>query len=112
MKTSILLILCMSLMCASCAKSEQGSPGETGAQGLPGVDTSSVSMVQFCPNQGAAVYASNIPEFGICVNNALYGLTIDSKGDYEIGELMNGAYVDYANNTSCNFTVSGCAVSQ
>lgn len=110
--SAVVIVLLLSVVSLFTGCGKGGADGALGPQGLPGANTSSVYTVELCPKQGAPVYASNIPEYGLCINGLLYGLTQDAHGNFEIGALMNGNYIDYANNTTCNLTVNGCAVTQ
>lgn len=70
-----------------------------------------VGVVQLCPSQGAPTYG-NWPEVGFCINNVLYGLFQDSKGNLEDTTISSGNYSDAANSTTCSLSVSGCIVTQ
>lgn len=95
----------------------KGDTGETGSQGMAGQDGSNginatpITPVQFCPNLGTTVYASNWPEQGFCLDNKLYGVYF--TGSYAfLAELPPGAYSSTSMN-GCSFTIgSNCSVTQ
>jgi hypothetical protein len=96
------------------ATGSTGATGPTGAQGPAGengTNATPVTMVQLCPSQGAASYG-NWPEQGICLNDVLYALFEDGKGNISLSPLSNGSYSDAANNQTCSLTISGCTVTQ
>jgi len=88
-----------------------GPQGETGPQGLQGIQgLSGVSAVQFCPNY-AASYPNVFPEFGLCVNNAIYAVYWDNKNAW-LAEVVPGYYSSTSTSAPCNFTVTlGCNIS-
>ena len=78
-----------------------------GSNGTPGTV---IGIVQLCPTQGVPTYG-NWPEVGFCINNVLYGLFQDNKGNLENTTLSSGNYNDLANNTTCHLVINGCSIS-
>lgn len=78
-----------------------------GSNGTPGT---LIGIVQLCPSQGVPTYG-NWPEVGFCINNVLYGLFQDNKGNLENTTLSSGSYNDLANNTTCHLVINGCSIS-
>lgn len=81
-----------------------GAPGSTGAQGLqgqPGVDTTPITIVQFC--QGAYSYPSVFPEEGFCIAGNLYA--VYSANDGFLSILPPGLYESNAIGSACTFIV-------
>lgn len=90
-----------------------GAPGSTGATGPAGADGTQIVLVQFCPSQGAAVYAGNhFPEQGLCINNKVYAVFWDSYNSW-MAEVPNGNYHSTATGLGCNFHIdANCAVTE
>lgn len=85
-----------------------GLPGATGPQGLPGTNSTSISVVQFCPNV-VPIYPTTFPEFALCIGNSLFGV-YSTNGGF-LAELPPGAYLSNAVGSTCNFNIgSNCSI--
>lgn len=96
------------------AQGSKGDTGATGPQGIPGVQGvpgSSVTTVKFCDDY-VPVYPSSFPEYGLCIDNKLYGVYFSSSLGTFLAYLPPGRYQSTNNNEACIFTItSGCEVS-
>lgn len=94
-------------------KGDMGSKGDTGSQGIPGVQGipgSSVTTVKFCDDY-VPVYPSSFPEYGICIDNKLYGVYYSSSLGVFLAYLPPGTYRSTNNSQACIFAVtSGCEI--
>lgn len=85
-----------------------GSAGPIGPKGDPGVDTTPITIVQFC--SGSTVYPSVFAEIGFCISNQIYA--VYSEHDGFMTYVPPGAYVSHAHGSNCTFTVGpNCAIS-
>lgn len=103
------VITCNGLIGATGAIGPQGSQGP---QGLPG---QSVTTVEFCPSQGATVYPSHFPEYGLCIEGAIYGVYWDDhgRGSAWLAQIAPGTYVSTATGLACTFKVTtNCGITQ
>jgi len=83
--------------------------GTNGTNGKPGANAS-LTMVQFCPSY-TTTYPSDFPEFGICVNNALYAVYWDGRNSW-LSELVPGVYASTSTSAPCTFSVNAnCLIS-
>lgn len=88
-----------------------GNTGSIGPQGIQGVPGSSVTTVKFCDDY-VPVYPSSFPEYGLCIDNKLYGVYYSSSLGVFLAYLPPGRYQSTNNSQACIFTVtSGCEVS-
>ena len=95
------------LVVISCVQEQ--IPGPQGLQGPPGAPANSVSVVQFCPAQGATTYG-HFPEYGLCIDNVLYGVYWDNKNAF-LAEIVPGTYKSTSTGLGCTFVVaSGCLI--
>jgi hypothetical protein len=93
---------------ATGAAGTNGVDGSTGPQGPTGSPGTVVTPIQFCPNV-TANYPTNFPEYGLCINNQIYG--VYSANDGFLALLPPGAYSSNAIGNSCNFTITAnCGV--
>lgn len=79
----------------------KGSPGPTGPQGPAGANGTVITTVQFCP--GTVSYPTTFPEFGLCINNTIFGV-FSANGGF-LAELPPGVYNSNAVGSSCTFTI-------
>lgn len=80
-----------------------------GMTGPAGINASQVIPIQFC-NNASPTYPSNFPEYGLCINNTIYGVYSQNGGF--LAELPPGTYNSDGINASCTFTIkSNCNVS-
>jgi hypothetical protein len=85
-----------------------GSQGPTGAPGLDGLNGNNgspgtvVTPIQFCPNVTAG-YPNNFPEYGLCVNNQMYGVYSTNGGFLAL--LPPGEYSSDGVNADCTFEI-------
>lgn len=85
-----------------------GSVGATGPQGIPGIDTTPMTIIQFCPGFVQS-YPSTFAESGFCIGGIMYGVYSANNGF--IAELPPGVYSSNGINASCTFTLeSNCVV--
>lgn len=95
-------------------KGDTGNTGATGSQGIPGIQGvpgSSVTTVKFCDDY-VPVYPSSFPEYGLCIDNKLYGVYYSASLGVFLAYLPPGRYQSTNNSQACIFTVtSGCEVS-
>jgi len=92
------------------AEACNGIQGQQGPQGNPGQDATPVTVVQFCQGVTPA-YPSSFPEYGICLDNQLYGIYSANGGFLAL--LPPGTYSSDGINASCTFTIAqNCQVSQ
>ncbi len=97
----VILALC------ACGAPKDGAPGDAGK---PGTDAS-IGTVQFCPKQGATT-TGHFPEYGLCINNILYGVFDDSFHTW-LAQVIPGTYTATSTGLQCTFTVSpNCVVQQ
>jgi hypothetical protein len=78
-----------------------GTPGLPGVNGTNGTNATPVTTVQFCP--GSTNYPSTFLEYGICLNNEIYGVYSVNGGFLAL--LPPGAYNSNAVGSTCNFTI-------
>ncbi len=89
------------------ASGEVGAPGPAGSPGPAGL---SVTSVQFCPGY-KTIYPTKFPEYGLCVNGALYAVFDQVNGYDYLTLIPPGAYDSEATGAACDFTVvSGCKI--
>lgn len=87
-----------------------GANGSNGTNGTNGADASPVTIVPFCPGF-TATYPSVFPEYGICLQNQLYGVYSANGGFMAL--LPPGTYSSNGINASCTFTIgANCQVTQ
>jgi len=87
-----------------------GAQGPQGPAGQNGTDATPITFVQFCSGF-TPTYPSSFPEYGICVNNVMYGV-YSANGGF-LAELLPGEYSSDGINASCTFTIGqNCQVSQ
>lgn len=90
------------------APGPQGSPGP---EGSPGINSTSVTIVQLCPNLPSTSYPNNFPEQALCIQGNLYGVYWTGTQAF-LAEIAPGVY----NSTSpegCTLTVyNNCQVSE
>ena len=67
-----------------------------------------VQAVQFCPNQTS--YPGTFSEVGFCIQGVLYAVYSLNNGF--MSQIPSGQYSSNGVNSSCNFTVVGCTVTQ
>jgi len=87
-----------------------GQPGATGAIGPAGSDGTVITAVQFCPASFVPTYPTTFPEVGLCIAGSIYAVYSANGGFLTL--ITNGSYSSDGINASCNFTVSGCTVTQ
>jgi len=86
-----------------------GKDGKDGTNGTNGINGTSVTVVEFC-GPAQTVYSSSFPEYGLCINNAIYGVYWDGKNSW-LAEIPSGAYNSTSTSLPCTFTVTGgCTV--
>jgi len=87
-----------------------GATGATGAAGQNGTNATPITFVQFCSGFTPS-YPNTFPEYGLCVNNVMYGV-YSANGGF-LAELPPGEYSSDGINASCTFTIGqNCQVSQ
>lgn len=82
-----------------------GNPGGVGPQGPSGddgQDSNPVVIFKFCPNV-VANYPSSFPEYGIRLNNNVYGVYSANGGFLTL--LIPGSYTTTGIGANCNFTI-------
>jgi hypothetical protein len=81
-----------------------GADGRDGQDGQNGTNgrNANVDTVQLCP--GAVIYPSNFPEYGLCINDMLYGV-YSSQAQAFLAALPPGLYSSTSTTTPCNFSV-------
>lgn len=85
------------------------SNGVDGSPGIPGLNGDNVSMVQFCTGF-ATSYPSTFPEFGMCIQDKLYGTYWDGINSWT-SEIVPGTYMSTSTSAPCNFVVAdNCGV--
>jgi len=84
-----------------------GAQGQTGATGAAGTPGTIITPVQFC--QGTPSYPSTFLEYGLCIGGVMYGV-YSTNGGF-LAELPDGYYSSDGVGSSCNFTITGCTVS-
>lgn len=85
----------------------QGPIGNTGPQGVAGT---SIITVQFCQNF-TSTYPSSFPEYGLCINNQLYGVYWDVNLGAFLAYLPPGLYKSTNASEACVFSVvQGCEI--
>lgn len=83
--------------------------GINGTNGTNGVNSTAISTVQFCP--GYTSYPSSFPEFGLCVNSAIFAVYWDGRNAW-LAETVPGYYESTSTSAPCNFTVkTNCVIS-
>lgn len=86
-----------------------GATGPTGNQGPAGTDLNNISMVKFCSETPS--YPSSFPEYGLCMNNQLWGVYSDHGGFWAL--LPPGTYSSNGINSSCTFTIgTNCSITR
>lgn len=115
-KLTVALILSISILLAGCGPGPQGPAGRDGVDGVNGQDGSngtngqdgnSVVPVKFC--NAETTYPSSFPEYGLCINNALYAVYWDKTNSW-LAKIANGTYQSTATGLQCTFDVVGCSV--
>lgn len=87
-----------------------GTNGHDGAAGAAGRDATPVTAVQFCSNY-TTTYPVSFPEFGLCVNNNIYGVYWDGENSW-LSQIPAGLYMSTATGAPCTFTVAAnCHIS-
>ncbi len=79
----------------------RGPIGDPGPQGTPGQDLTPITMIQLCP--GTTVYPNVFLEYGICLQNQIYGVYSADGGFLAL--LPPGNYLSNAIGSSCNLTI-------
>lgn len=75
------------------------------------IPNNNVTMVQFCSNYSGTTYPTSFPEFGLCLNNLLYGVYWDGHNSW-LAEIVPGYYLSTSTSAPCNFHVlPNCGVS-
>lgn len=73
------------------------------------IPVQNLNMVQFCSNYNTT-YPTSFPEFGICLNNLLYGVYWDGHNAW-LAEIVPGYYLSTSTSAPCNFHVlTNCGV--
>lgn len=67
---------------------------------IPG---NNVSTVLFCANT-TTTYLTSFPEFGLCINNLLYGVYWDGHNSW-LAQIVPGYYLSTSTSAPCNFHV-------
>lgn len=62
-----------------------------------------LTMVQFCSNYSTS-YPTSFPEFGLCLNNLLYGVYWDGHNAW-LAQIVPGYYLSTSTSAPCNFHV-------
>lgn len=84
-----------------------GPQGEAGPQGPSGIDTTPITIIQFCP--GTNQYPSLFPEVGLCIGGNIYAVYSTFNGFLTL--VSPGLYQSNAIGSSCTFTIKpGCLV--
>jgi hypothetical protein len=84
-----------------------GLNGQNGQNGSPGTV---ITPVQFCSPGFVPSYPNSFPEYGLCIDNVLYGVYSQNGGF--LAKLPPGSYSSNGINASCTFTITaGCGVS-
>jgi hypothetical protein len=78
-----------------------------GTNGTNGTNGSIITPVQFCTNS-VTTYPSTFAEVGFCINGTLYAV-YSANGGFET-QVVSGEYGSDGINASCDFSVSGCNV--
>lgn len=86
---------------------QDGAIGPTGPQGPPGVNTTPITVIQFCPD----VSLIQFPEVGYCINNQLYAV-YSASGQSWLTLIVPGSYVTTTTTGgNCSFQVlSNCVI--
>lgn len=83
-----------------------GTNGSNGVNGTNGANGTVIAPIKFCNNP--PTYPSIFPEYGLCIDNVLYGV-YSANGGF-LAQLPNGSYSSNGINSSCSFTINGCTV--
>lgn len=97
-----LVILALCLL-SGCGQGPIGGPGPQGDPGLPAQNPSPITPIQLC---GACtpVYPNVFPEYGVCIDNQLYGVYSANGGFLAL--LPPGAYTSDGVGCQCTLTIS------
>lgn len=89
-------------------KGDSGDQGPQGPAGAPGLDATPVMPVALCTGQ--TVYPAAFAEYGLCVNNDLYGVYWDGTNAW-LTKIVPGNYVSTSTSVPCSLTVGpNCSV--
>lgn len=81
-----------------------GSKGDTGAQGIQGVPGTGVTTIKFCDDY-VPTYPSSFPEYGLCIDNKLYGVYWSVSLGAFLAYLPPGTYRSTNASQACLFTI-------
>lgn len=85
-----------------------GSNGSNGSNGTNGTDATPVTLIKLCDD--TPVYPSVFVEYGLCLNNELYGVYSANGGFLAL--LPPGSYTSNGIGSACNLVVgANCQVS-
>ncbi len=84
-----------------------GPQGPQGPAGSNGTDGSTVTPTQLCENP-VTTYPSTFAEIAFCIDGTLYAV-YSANGGFLV-PLLNGNYSSDGINASCDFTVTGCVI--
>lgn len=76
--------------------------------GIPGTPGTVIAPIQFCKNPVTS-YPTTFVEIGFCISGEIYA--VYSANDGFLSPIPNGNYTSDGINASCNFTVTGCTIS-
>lgn len=71
-------------------------------QGPTVVQENKTKPIKLC--EGETSYPSSFPEYGLCIDNVLYGV-FWMNGSAWLGEIAEGRYRSTSSSVKCNFTV-------
>lgn len=84
-----------------------GAAGVQGQQGVAGIAGTQIVPVKFCVENAA--YPAVFPEYGLCINNQMYGVYSTNGGFLAL--LPVGSYNSNAVGSACTFTITtNCGV--
>jgi len=106
---AVLTLIIASFGCGRGATGNPGAQGPRGEQGSQGIPGPTYSPIQLCPGF-VPLYPSVFPEYGVCINNELYGV-YSANGGF-LTKILQGTWTSNGINASCTLTVGpNCAVS-
>ena len=85
-----------------------GTNGTNGINGTNGTNGTVITPIQFCKNP-VTTYPSTFAEVGFCINGEIYAVYSANSGF--LSPIPDGNYESDGINASCNFTVTGCVIS-
>ncbi len=85
------------------ASGQNGLVGETGASGSQGLPGTSVQPIQLCPPSFVPTYPNIFVEYGLCINNEMWGVYSQNGGF--MTKLPPGTYSSNGINASCTFVI-------